>query len=120
MTLRIGEVFGGIVREVVGSVGGDIASNAVASVWQRVDSRSDGWRWLHTVSGWRVHVQVCVWTRALKYQHVGFSHRQLVPGQDAADTDARLTADVLVAFELLRLDYPVRALYRAWRSIPPG
>ena len=51
---------------------------SVASVWQRVDSRSDGWRWLHTVSGWRVHVQVCVWTRALKYQHVGFSHRQLV------------------------------------------
>ena len=33
---------------------------SVASVWQRVDSRSDGWRWLHTVSGWRVHVQVCV------------------------------------------------------------
>ena len=33
---------------------------SVASVWQRVDSRSDGWRRLHTVSGWRVHVQVCV------------------------------------------------------------
>ena len=33
---------------------------SVANVWQRVDSRSDFWRWLHAVSGWCVHVQVCV------------------------------------------------------------
>ena len=43
----------------------------------------------------------------------------MIPGKTEADIDALVVADVLVACELIRLGYAPKALYRAWRAIPP-
>lgn len=63
------------------------------------------------------------WSRPQLHSYVAqkmASHRHVLRDPDISQQRILLLADVLLACEILRLEYPLRLVYKVWRALPPN